>query len=121
MSPDMVKLLALHELDAEILQYEEKQIDIQVEALKKSRQAISNTIEEALLGIYERIKSRNHVALAEVGSNCCRECHMVIRYQVLKRVREGKHITLCESCGRILYYKPAALMEEKKKLSFAQK
>lgn len=95
-------LALMKELDA--VKKQEKDIRGQLNALTKTRQIVMGDLPEALRRIYERIKSHNSSALAEVVSNCCQACGMIIPYIVLKMVSEGEPITMCESCGRVLYY-----------------
>jgi predicted nucleic acid-binding Zn-ribbon protein len=126
-SPDLEKLIALHELDLSIQllltncdkddlecrQVEDdplknivKKNDEQLKPLNIRRQKIADTLPKPLVEAYERIKSRNGAALAEVNGSCCRKCNIMIRPQLLKRIRKGEQITICENCGRILYCKP---------------
>ena len=91
--------------NSDILKEQVKAIDKQLKVLKKERKEITQTLSEPLVGVYERIRTRDGIALAEVSGNCCQKCNIMIRYQLLQKIRKGQ-ITLCESCGRILYCKP---------------
>ena len=42
-------------------------------------------------------------AMAAVAGQVCTSCHMVIRPQLLQRLRQLSQITSCEFCGAILY------------------
>ncbi|MEW6738042.1 MAG: C4-type zinc ribbon domain-containing protein [Acidobacteriota bacterium] len=84
-----------------------KEHDEQLKVLTDSREKMINSLSESLVWNYERIRSRNGgIAMAVVISNCCQKCHLMVRYQVLKKVRKAEQITVCENCGRILYCKP---------------
>lgn len=61
---------------------------------------------------YQRLsKMRSGLALAEARDWSCLACRMTIRPQVFNDIRRGETIITCESCGRILYFKPAAVTQ----------
>lgn len=56
---------------------------------------------------YQRLsRMRSGLALAEARDYSCLACRMKIRPQVFADIRRGETIITCESCGRILYFKP---------------
>lgn len=59
---------------------------------------------------YERLsRMRSGLALAEARDWSCLACRMKIRPQVFSDIRRGDTIITCESCGRILYFKPEVM------------
>jgi uncharacterized protein len=63
-------------------------------------------IPENLLDHYERIVKKHHgVALAEVRSEKCGACGMIVRPHVIQEMRraDSEQLFHCETCTRILY------------------
>lgn len=91
--------------DLNSIKKQEKDISEQLNIFLIRRQATTKDLPEVLFKIYERIKSNKNTALAEIINNCCQGCYTMLSCIMVKRVREGKLITRCENCGRIVYRK----------------
>jgi uncharacterized protein len=80
--------------------------------LQDRRENLLQSIEPESLDLYHRIvKVRKGVALARATQDSCQACHVRIRPHVVSQVIAGESIITCDSCGRILYWKPDAPYE----------
>lgn len=92
----------------------------QIEKLKadlstwqQQRQELVATVGRDILNRYNRLSQlRDGLALAEVRDGSCTACFMTIRPQAYADVRKGDTLITCDNCGRILYYKHPAPMQE---------
>ena len=92
--------------DAEVGRIEEE-----LGALKTSREEIARGVSARHLAIYNRIaQTRKGRAMSEVrgdgGKGKCSACNLVLRPQVFSDVRRGDELIVCDSCARILFYRP---------------
>ena len=74
--------------------------------LKKQRAQLVHTLDQSLLKRYDTIRSRKGgVAVAELKGNNCSACNVTVPTGVASSARnpESRSLTLCPSCGRILY------------------
>ncbi len=61
----------------------------------------------AMLAKYEQLlKSRRGLAVSQMVGELCTACHVRLRPQVAQIVRRNEDVVQCESCQRILYYRP---------------
>jgi uncharacterized protein len=57
--------------------------------------------------VYDRLRKKWHgIAIAEATEGRCSACQIVLRPQYFQDLKRSEQLMLCESCGRILYYKP---------------
>lgn len=78
-----------------------------VAELELKRKALIATIAGELYDRYLHIASfRKGVALAQASQETCQACNVRIRPQVFSEVMSSEIIHTCDSCGRILYWKP---------------
>jgi uncharacterized protein len=83
----------------------EREIDAEIAIHRSKRDEIAQTIPEALLADYERLRTRlGGVGAARVIGGMCSGCHLTIsatELDHLRHVADGE-IVHCEQCGRIL-------------------
>lgn len=79
----------------------------EVEQIRARRREMEAKISKTWLTNYTRVaKLRGGHALAQVINGTCSACRMRLRPQVYSLVRQGIGIHTCDSCGRILFYRP---------------
>jgi len=106
-SPEMEQMRAglgeeLATLDAELVE-----VGRLLTELARRREELARTLPLRLFDTYDRMaRTRRGQALAEVKDGTCTACRMKIRPKVMSDVRKGEQMITCESCGRILYYRP---------------
>ena len=82
-----------------------------LEVLIAERNRLLETLTRPARATYDRVsRMRSGLALAEARDYSCMACRMKIRPQVFNEIRRGDSIITCESCGRILYFKPEAAL-----------
>lgn len=81
-----------------------------IEELNARRESLSKNVPRSLFATYDRMaRTRRGQALAAISSEgICTACRMKVRPKVFSDVRRGNEMVTCESCGRILYYRPDA-------------
>jgi len=97
------------EIDGVMQGYTKGENDVVAEQqkIRDERALLVKNMPKNLLATYERVaKMRKGVALAEARNSSCTACRMTIRPQVFSDVRKGDTLIQCDSCWRILYYKP---------------
>jgi len=83
-----------------------KAIDTKMKALQTERDKLTEGIDAALLKQYEQVRrSKRGVGLALVNGTQCGGCNVRLPIHVVQKVKRGKGITRCPSCGRILFAK----------------
>jgi len=86
---------------------DEDKIRMEQERIRRERDDLVKNMPKNLLSTYDRVaRTRKGQALAEARNSSCTACRMTIRPQVFSNVRKGEELIQCDSCGRILYYKP---------------
>lgn len=77
--------------------------------LTHDRQLEARGFDAVLLTRYEQLlKQRRGVAVAAMTGEMCAACHVRQRPHIAQLIRQNVQILQCESCQRILYYKPPA-------------
>jgi len=77
------------------------------DSLNQRRRQLSGQLPISLFSTYDRMsRTRRGQALAQVRNGICTACRMKVRPKVFSDVRKGDQMVTCESCGRILYYRP---------------
>lgn len=75
--------------------------------LKAKRQEWVSQVPAPTMSVYERTaKHRRGIAMAEAKDEICLECQMRIRPQLFQEIMRNDSIISCESCSRILFYRP---------------
>ena len=68
------------------------------------RQALSSSLADATLRVYERTRKSRGTAVVQVVDGSCSGCHVKLRPQYYNEVRGSDSLRVCENCGRILHY-----------------
>jgi predicted nucleic acid-binding Zn-ribbon protein len=106
-APDVEKKRAEVDLSLDSLDREQEEANRQSIILNQRRDELSEHLPRSLFASYDRMsRLRRGQALAEVRDGICTACRMKVRPKVFSDVRKGENLVTCESCGRILYYKP---------------
>ena len=80
-----------------------------LERITRERAELVKALNPGALAIFESVsRRRNGVAVAEARDGICTICHVRLRPQVFNTVRRNEHIVQCDSCNRILYFRPVA-------------
>ena len=73
------------------------------ETLTKERETMASGLDAVELTRYEGLrKNKGGQAVARVMRGLCQACRMSLPTQHLQRVRSGRQMVLCNSCGRLL-------------------
>jgi predicted nucleic acid-binding Zn-ribbon protein len=80
-----------------------------IEETSAQRNEVIAGLDAKVLATFQQVASRrNGVAVAEAKDGICTICHVRLRPQIFNTVRRNEEIIQCDSCQRILYFKPAA-------------
>ena len=85
-------------------------VERELEVVRAERESRARELARPLLAEYEKIlRACGGLAVAAVGvAAVCGGCRMSIRPQALQELRSGAGLTICESCGRYLYWQEPA-------------
>jgi len=75
-----------------------------VASLDKLRPRLIAGIEGRWMTLYDRARQRYGRAVARVRERVCLGCFVTLPTSVQPRLGESESLSLCESCGRILYW-----------------
>ena len=74
-----------------------------LEQERAKRDRLLKEVEPGLLERYRRLSADYDDPVVPVRDGRCTGCTLQLSEITLERVREGREVTTCESCGRILY------------------
>jgi predicted nucleic acid-binding Zn-ribbon protein len=79
----------------------------------EEREKVAELVGPKLLSEYTRIrrKWKGGTAIADATDGRCSACQMKLRPQYFQQLRRQDKLMYCESCGRILLYKPPVSLE----------
>ncbi|MEE8587323.1 MAG: C4-type zinc ribbon domain-containing protein [Acidobacteriota bacterium] len=81
--------------------------DQRIAQLLERKEELSQSVASKVLALYQRVAAgHSGVAMAEARDHSCQVCHVRLRPQVFAEVRTNREIHRCDSCSRILYYRP---------------
>ena len=85
-------------------------VEQELAVVRAERDSRARELPRPLLADYEKIlKARGGLAVAAVSvASVCGGCRMSIRPQALQELRSGASLTVCENCGRYLYWQEPA-------------
>jgi len=109
MTEEMRLLVALQDLDMMIKEsrQEEESLGFKIQNLEKlleARQQIASQINGKWLRIYERVSKKHGRAIVPVRGGVCLGCFMGLPTSHQMSQQPGVEVSLCENCGRILYW-----------------
>ena len=108
-TPDVERKRGEVDRDLEALRKEHEDAELSLAAMTSRRSETAGSIPSNLLAVYERVaKIRRGQAMAEVRDSTCTACRMRVRPKVFSDVRRGDQLITCDSCSRILFYRPDA-------------
>ena len=88
---------------------EQTAIEAELLRLAGERKRETTDVGGPLLARYEQLlKQRRGIAVAEMKGEMCTACHVRQRPPVAQQIRRNDSIVQCDSCQRILYFKPPA-------------
>src|SRR5581483_8176536 len=73
------------------------------ETKKQEKKRVTSIVSPEILSMYERIRTRNGVALAPARNEICTGCNMNIPPQLFNEVLTSSRMIQCPNCHRILY------------------
>ena len=75
--------------------------------LHEERKKLAGQIDPGGLARYERLmRSKGDVAVVPVQHGNCGGCHLQLAPQLIHNAKHGTELTICDFCGRILYWQP---------------
>jgi uncharacterized protein len=85
-------------------------VEAELATVRGDRNSRARELPRPLLADYEKIlRARSGVAVARVGvAAICGGCRVSIRPQAIQELKAGASLSLCESCGRYLYWQESA-------------
>jgi predicted nucleic acid-binding Zn-ribbon protein len=105
-------LLRLHDLDLLIVETHDpaasqrlRQMGFDLEApevLERTRARLMGDLDPRWVGHYERARGRYGRGLVQVRGRACQGCFMTLATSAAPAA--GESLTLCESCGRVLFW-----------------
>lgn len=83
---------------------EKEKLLTQARVLQAKRQRSITDIAWADLQTYERLRrAKGGIGVAAAKSSICSGCHATVPVSVMRQARAATELTLCSTCGRILY------------------
>lgn len=76
-------------------------IKSEINRLKNEAEIITSKVDIDLLSTYYKIRSKKGTGAALIEGNICTGCNMMIATTIIDRIKMGKQIYFCETCGRI--------------------
>jgi predicted nucleic acid-binding Zn-ribbon protein len=70
------------------------------------RNKLRSQITENVLMHYDRVSKQRGTGVAEVHTDKCTACYVLLRPQALNEVKTNEQVITCSTCNRILVYRP---------------
>lgn len=85
---------------------EEKKIDKEIAKWNRKRKAFLGKVSPPLMRRYDNWRERRGSSLvAVISGQSCGGCHLTLPPQLINEVRKAQDLHMCNSCGRVLYWK----------------
>ncbi|MCH7997263.1 MAG: hypothetical protein IIB11_05755 [Chloroflexi bacterium] len=79
-------------------------LESEVSKLSARRQETASSIDAAVMRLYESLRSsRGGVAVATIERGMCQGCRISLPSGTIQKVRAGRDVVQCASCGKILF------------------
>jgi predicted nucleic acid-binding Zn-ribbon protein len=88
-----------------------QELAAELAAFDANRVEVRAALDPDWLARFDRITASRGTAIAQAVNQQCTGCRMGVRLQVWNQLREGELLT-CDSCNRMLYWKPEVKLEE---------
>jgi predicted nucleic acid-binding Zn-ribbon protein len=100
----LTQVLRQRQEQVPLLTQERDRLTAETAALEQKSRELRTLLPADQLQLYEVLKaSREGQAVVRVERGICRGCGVALPSQELQRVRIGRELLRCKSCGRILY------------------
>ncbi len=100
----LARTQALVREDLDSIALRKERLETERGEISAERDRLAAEAPEEVLPLYHRLmKTKAGVAIAPMRDGRCEGCHMKLIASTTIKVQEGKEITQCEDCGRILY------------------
>lgn len=95
------------ELQIRVAEQSAPVLESEVAVLSREKTDLESQILPDLLARYKKLAdARKGIALAEAKNELCSACHVRIRPQVITDLLRAEGIRVCDSCSRILFFRP---------------
>ena len=90
--------------DKKALDADAARTKVELEGVRKQRDALAVKVDRTVLTKYERIISgKDGLAVVPVKDDSCQGCFRILPPQVINEIRMKSELVFCENCARILY------------------
>jgi predicted nucleic acid-binding Zn-ribbon protein len=81
-----------------------EKIESEIASIRHERKIITSTVDEALLGLYEKIRSKDGTGAAAMREGRCDGCHLPINSVEIGRIKSlpSDEVVRCEECRCII-------------------
>lgn len=84
-----------------------KEVEKEIAEIRAQRNEMASQLPHSMVKRYAAlIKNKGRKAVVFNDNGTCSGCHYMIRPQQLIEINDGDHVVNCESCGRMLVFKP---------------
>jgi len=96
--------IAGHEARISMFRDREKNLIAELAGARAEVSAAREPLDELTLRLYDRIAAVSQPAVAAVRGGNCGGCHLKVSGENESSVRKGEALTICDQCGRIIYW-----------------
>lgn len=100
----LIETQAQWQVKIQTLEEEQANLQKEMEKHRAEQKAILATVPPDQQKLYHQLRQqRRGVAVTTISENSCAACGAILSPALQQAVRSGNQVTLCPSCGRILY------------------